>query len=331
MSRKDSLNTLFLGKHGQASTEKPVVKNVERVRSGAITAMGSSLQELTLGAKAAARLQEQIEAGDHVVSIDPSLVDPSPIADRLPSDIDPNFDLLVASIQEHGQQVPILVRPHPSAAGRFQIAYGRRRLRALMQIGQSVRAIVHTLSDEEMVVAQGRENLDRSDLSFIEKALFARRLEDSGYDRSIILSALGTDKADLSRYIAVARRVPEELARKIGPAAKIGRARWTSLIEALESPKASSKVEEVVQSDKFLSANSDVRFSLVLKALVPPSVRAAKTQSWGPPAAKRAAKIEHRRGQTAITFDEKRLPDFAAFVAARLDALYQEFSQLEDD
>ncbi|WP_375600345.1 plasmid partitioning protein RepB [Devosia sp. Naph2] len=327
MSRKDSLNSLFLGKQSPASTEKPAIKNVERVKSGAISAMGSSLQELTLGARAAARLQEQIDAGDHVVSIDPSLVDPSPIADRLPSDIDPGFDLLVASIQQQGQQVPVLVRPHPGASGRFQIAYGRRRLRALGQLGQPVRAIVRTLSDEEMVVAQGRENLDRSDLSFIEKALFARRLEDSGYDRSIILTALGADKADLSRYIAVARRVPEDLARKIGPAAKVGRARWTSLVEALDKPKASSRVDEVIQSEKFSSADSDQRFSLVLKALAPSATGASKSKGWGPPNGKRAAKIDQRAGQTAITFDEKRLPNFGAFVAARLDDLYEEFRQ----
>ena len=96
-----------------------------------------------------------------------------------------------------------------------------------------MKAIVRQLTDEEVVVAQGRENLDRADLSFIERALFARRLEDSGYERSVIMAALSTDKSDLSRYIAIARRVPEELARQIGPAMKAGRARWAALVEAL--------------------------------------------------------------------------------------------------
>lgn len=327
MSRKDAINSLFLGKPAQSTsaTVSPA-KSPERVSSSAIGAMGTSLQELTQGARAAAKLHEQLLAGDHVVSLDTSLIDPSPIADRLPADLDPGFDILVASIEQSGQQVPVLVRPHPSTDGRFQIAYGRRRLRALTQLSKPVKAIVRELSDDELVVAQGRENLDRADLSFIEKALFAKRLEDAGYDRSVIMASLSTDKSDLSRYIAIARRVPEELARQIGPAAKAGRARWSALVDALAKPKASDRVAAVTSSEKFRTADSDSRFGLVFSALAPTAERSAKGEGWSTPEGRRAARIERRGTQTAITFDEKRVPAFAAFVAERLDALYAEFA-----
>ncbi|MHB1101818.1 MAG: plasmid partitioning protein RepB [Devosia sp.] len=326
MSRKDALNSLFLGKPAQTPPGTSPAKNPERVRSGAISAMGTSLQELTQGARAAAKLHEQLLAGDHVLSLDPSSIDPSPIADRLPADLDPGFDQLVVSIQQHGQQVPILVRPNPSSEGRYQIAYGRRRLRAIVQLSQQVKAIVRDLSDDELVVAQGRENLDRADLSFIEKALFAKRLEDSGYERSVIMAALSTDKADLSRYIAIARRIPEELARQIGPAAKAGRARWSALVDALAKPKASAKVDDAVAADQFRAADSDTRFTLVFNAIAPSTERLTKGEAWSTPQGRRAARIERRGTQTAITFDEKRVPEFAAFVAGRLDALYTEFA-----
>lgn len=326
MSRKDALNSLFLGKPAQTPTAASPAKNPDRVRTGAIGAMGTSLQELTQGARAAAKLHEQLLAGDHVVALDTSLIDPSPIADRLPADLDPGFDQLVASIEQNGQQVPILVRPNPSVEGRYQIAYGRRRLRALVQLGKPVKAIVRELSDDEVVVAQGRENLDRADLSFIEKALFAKRLEDAGYDRSVIMAALSTDKGDLSRYIGIARRVPEELARQIGPAVKAGRARWSALVESLARPKATAKVDDTVASDQFRSADSDTRFTLVFTALAPSPERSAKAEGWSTPEGRRAARIERRGTQTAITFDEKRVPEFAAFVAERLDALYAEFA-----
>lgn len=325
MSRKDALNSLFLGKPAQPSAATSPAKNPERVRTGAIGAMGTSLQELTQGARAAARLHEQLLAGDHVVSLDAALIDPSPIADRLPADLDPGFDQLVASIEQNGQQVPILVRPSPATDGRYQIAYGRRRLRALVQLGKPVKAIVRELSDDEVVVAQGRENLDRSDLSFIEKALFAKRLEDAGYERSIIMAALSTDKSDLSRYIAIARRVPEELARQIGPAVKAGRARWSALVEALAKPRATAKIDDTVSSERFRAADSDTRFGLVFNALAS-TERSTRGEAWSTPEGRRAARIERRGTQTAITFDEKRVPDFAAFVAGRLDALYTEFA-----
>ena len=326
MSRKDALNSLFLGKPAQTPSSASPAKHPERVRSSAIGAMGTSLQELTQGARAAAKLHEQLLAGDHVVGLDPSSIDPSPIADRLPADLDPGFDQLVASIEQYGQQVPILVRPSPSSEGRYQIAYGRRRLRALIKLGQQVKAIVRDLSDDEVVVAQGRENLDRADLSFIEKALFAKRLEDAGYERSVIMAALSTDKADLSRYIAIGRRIPEELARQIGPAAKAGRARWSALVDALEKPKASAKVDEAIAWDRFRAADSDTRFTLVFNAIATSTERPAKGEAWSTPEGRRAARIERRGTQTAITFDEKRVPEFAAFVAARLNALYTEFA-----
>lgn len=327
MSRKDAINSLFLGKPAQISPSgASPAKSPERVRSGAIGAMGTSLQELTQGARAAAKLHEQLLAGDHVVSLDADLIDASPIADRLPAELDPDFDHLVASIDQNGQQVPILVRPSPAMDGRYQIAYGRRRLRALVQLGRPVKAIVRELSDDEVVVAQGRENLDRADLSFIEKALFAKRLEDAGYERSVIMAALSTDKSDLSRYIAIARRVPEELARQIGPAMKAGRARWSTLVDAMEKPRASAKVDATLASEKFRTADSDTRFGLIFGALSPSADRPAKREAWSTPEGRRAAHIERRATETAITFDEKRVPEFAAFVAARLDALYNEFA-----
>ena len=332
MSRKDAINSMFLQKPASVSADPAAVaKRPERVRSGAIAAMGSSLEELTQGARAAAKLHEQLLTGDHVIALDPATIDPSPIADRLLADVDPGFDQLVASLEQDGQQVPILVRPNPAVEGRYQVAYGRRRLRALAQLGFQVKAIVRPLSDDELVVAQGRENLDRADLSFIEKALFAKRLEDAGYDRAVIMAALSTDKSDLSRYIAIARRIPEDLARQIGPAAKAGRSRWSTLAEGLAKPGFTSRLHDIVTSEAFRVANSDMRLALVLKTLLPVADRVAKGEAWSTPQGRRAARVERRGTQTAITFDEKRVPDFAEFVAGRLDDLYAEFSNEQGD
>lgn len=331
MSRKDAINSLFLKKvEGPASSQSPA-KDPERVRTGAIGAMGTSLHELTQGARAAAKLQEQLSAGNHVVQIDPGLIDASPIADRLPSSEDPAFRELRQSISDHGQQVPILIRPSPAQEGRYQIAYGRRRLRAVEELGREVKAIVRTLSDEELVIAQGRENLDRSDLSFIEKALFAKHLEDAGFERNVIMAALSTDKADLSRYIAVARRIPEQLARQIGPAPKVGRSRWIKLADQLEKSAASDKIGAVSEEGRFRKASSDERFSLVLEALSPARKKPVKAQVWPGPQGKSAARIVRQGEQTSITFNEKHVPQFATFITERLDALYKEFTRTKEE
>lgn len=326
MSRKDAINTLYLKKPAPASGESE--KPSDRVRTGAISAMGSSLKQMTDGAKLATRLQEQLEKGDIVVEIEPDLVEQSPIADRIPIDVDPAFEELVQSISDNGQQVPILVRPSPAAQGRFQIAYGRRRLRAAKILKQPVRAIIRKLTDQELFVAQGRENLDREDLSFIEKAFFAKNLEDSGCDRATIVAALCSDKSDVSRYIAVARRVPEHLVKRIGPAPKAGRARWLKLAEALERGGDAIDAESIFGGDRLAGATSDIRFQAVLRAIEPQKTSRAKTGSsavWKTPTGKRAARIEDRDGKTALIFEDKVVPEFARFVSAQLDDLYRQF------
>lgn len=107
-------------------------------------------------------------------------------------------------------------------------------------------------------------NLDRQDLSFIEKALFAKRkLEDGGYDPNTIIAALSTDKADLSRYIAIARRIPEALIKRIGPAPRSGRARWLALAERIDEPKVIAAIEAALEDPGVQSMDNDGRFFAV--------------------------------------------------------------------
>lgn len=325
MSRKDTVNTLFMRKPESAAPVASVEKNTDRVRSGAISAMGASLQEMTEGARSAAKLQEQLASGSTVIDLDPALIDHSSVSDRISITVDPNFEALVDSMRENGQQVPILVRPQTASSGRFQVAYGRRRLRAAALLGRTVRAIVQTLTDNELVIAQGKENLDRQDLSYIEKAQFARRLEDSGYDRTTIMAALSTDKGDLSRYISIARSIPEYLVQAIGPAPKAGRARWAALVDRAE--RKQHMLEALITDTGFLAADSDARFSRVFEMLgAEPAKRKPKAQEWRSPQGRKAARIERDDIQTRIVFDERQVPEFGGYLADRLDDLYAEFT-----
>jgi ParB family transcriptional regulator, chromosome partitioning protein len=320
MSRKDTIATLFERKAAPSGSASASDK--DRVRTGAISAMGASLKELSDGAKAAARLQEQLENGSVISDLDPAKLDNSFVSDRLPLANDKSFEELLTSIKEQGQILPILVRPHPDVPGRYQIAYGHRRAKAASMLGIKVRAIIKSLSNAELVVAQGKENLERRDLSFIEKAFFARRLEDQGFDRTTIIAALATDKADLSRYISIARLIPEPLAQAIGPASKIGRSRWQSLSVLLTG---SGKFEPILTDPGFLALDSDGRFSFLFAALSAPTPPAMEQRNWSTPSGQKGAKIDIRKDRTVITFEESAVPNFGPYLADRLSALYEDF------
>ena len=182
---------------------------------GAIGAVGRSIADLKARA---------------LVEIDPALIDEGGLADRLGADPEDDARLL-ASIREHGQQVPVLARPHPGAPGRYQIVYGRRRARALAALGRPVKALVRDLDDRGLLIAQGQENSARRDLSFIEKANFARQMLAAGFDRATAQAALSTDKTQLSRMLSVAERLPGSVIAAIGAAPGIGRDRWRLLAE----------------------------------------------------------------------------------------------------
>jgi ParB family chromosome partitioning protein len=294
------------------------------VKSGSLKAMGLSLQSLSQDADEAKSLREQLAGGDHVIELDSAKIDRSFVRDRLGGASPADFEALIASIAEHGQQVPILVRPSTETEGRYQVAYGHRRLEALQRLNHPVKAIVKNLSDEQLIVAQGRENLERQDLSFIERALFAARLEDHGFSRSALTAALSVHKGNLSTMITVARSVPEDLIVAIGPAPKVGRPRWEKLAELLAL--TGDKWRDIVGSPTFNALESDRRFSEVFGALASRRKDKSKKIIRSDDGVS-LAEIVEGRGRLQLTFDEKADPAFAAYLVEELPEIYAAFKR----
>ena len=330
MNRKLELETLYAPNAADPVLTAAMPGNVpptsiprrERSLRGAIRSTAASLQLLTDKAQVA----EKVEAGSAVVELDPAMVDPSPVRDRLPDPTDPSIDALVDSIRDNGQHVPVLVRHHPTEKGRFQVAYGHRRVEAARRLERTVRAIVRTLTDHDLVVAQGGENNDRKDTSFIERAYFALRLERAGFDRNVISRSLSLDKAELSRFLAVANSVPEEIVSAIGPAPKTGRARWLGLSKALAAPGAVKAAEKAIAREGFGRAVSDARFAIVLAAVAERRESPEPTY-WRPDLGKVQVKVIRSSKGATLTLDAASDPAFADFVLSRMDDLYETFRQ----
>ena len=143
---------------------------------------------------------------------------------------------------------------------------------ALRLLGLPVKAMVRHLNDRDLVVAQGQENSARKDLSFIEKANFARQMTAAGYDRKLVCDALSIDKTVISRMLSVTEAVPERLIRAIGAAPSAGRDRWLALAQKVRSRPLAELVAAAQGSD------SDTRFAAVFAAVsAPPAPRPART------------------------------------------------------
>src|SRR5690606_37267496 len=102
--------------------------------------------ELAERAQAAKEYEAKLLEGATVVELDPGKIDGSFIADRIGDD-EEAFSELVEAIRERDQDSPILVRPHPTAEGRYMIVFGHRRVRAAKALSRNVRAVVKQLDD----------------------------------------------------------------------------------------------------------------------------------------------------------------------------------------
>ncbi|MGY3233287.1 ParB family chromosome partitioning protein [Bradyrhizobium sp. USDA 4448] len=290
---------------------------------GVVGAMSRSLERLTAESEAARALADRFANGETVLEIDPSLIDASIVPDRMPG-TDEEHEALVQSISANGQLVPVLLRPHPSQPARYQTAYGHRRVRALKALGRPVRAVIRRMTDEELVVAQGKENGERKDLSFIERAVYAVTLEDREFKRDTIGSALSVDKTELSRLISVGRAIPRALIEAIGPAPKTGRRRWMELEALLQGKDAIGDLAPLISNQAFRSKGSDARFLAVCAALAPRPQR-AEPESWTSADGKAVASIDRKTEKTTLAVNEKVAPGFGEFVVGRLGELYVEY------
>lgn len=343
--RKDQLRSLFGVSETAPETKSATVSPAEapkRSSSGAVKAMGLSLGALGQEVEDARRLRDSLAAAESVIEVDAGRIERSPYNDRLSSGAqnDEDFAALKESIAANGQQVPVLLRPHPdaekAAAGYYQTAYGHRRVEAQRQLGRPVRAIVRHLGDDELVMAQGKENAERRNLSFIERAFFAAALVDKGFDRSVVMGAMSVDKTELSRLLQVAGSVPPHIAAHIGPAPKAGRPRWVELGELLAKEAKRVIADSELGSQRFRdAATSDARFQLLYNRLTSKAGAKPEAKSAGARPIRSAdgasiAEVQHGDARTVFVIPAKAGAGFAEYLAAELPGLHAAFQRRKD-
>lgn len=288
--------------------------------------LGKSLSELKDRSKRADEIEQQLMSGETIVKLDPADIEPSFIPDRMMSD-DPRFDSLMESMRTNGQKVPILVRPHPDKPNKFQTAYGWRRTRVAAMLDVQVDAIVRQLSDEDLIKAQGQENNERKDLSYIEKARWAYRLTQR-FSRDFVMSALSVHKSDLSNMLSVIEKTPEDLIDAIGPADDAGRRQWMSLAQRLQAPTEVKKARALAENESFRALGSTERLQAIMSALKPGPAGPVKDVLHSP-SGHELGTVTKSRLKLTITIDRKKTPEFADYVADQLSRLAREYHQGE--
>ncbi|MGO8846703.1 MAG: plasmid partitioning protein RepB [Methylocella sp.] len=294
----------------------------EYTRRGASRSMMISIDEMAENAK-------KMIAGDAIVNLDPTLIDGSFVSDRI-EDNDEDYIALRDAIKERGQASPILVRPHPETEGRYMIVFGHRRARVAKDLGTPVRAVVKNLEDIAHIVMQGQENTARANLSFIEKALFGKKLREMGQSKETIKAALTVDDTLLSRMLSVAETVPPTVIDVIGAAKTVGRDRWEELKKLVAHSAKAELARQLAQSDELLSKKAADRFNYLLvqlKATRKPSQRQLKSASWAPEDKMVTATYRCTSKTFSLSLKSGSAGEFGQFISSNLESLYRAFKE----
>src|SRR5580658_702226 len=150
--------------------------------------------------------------GDAAVQADPhepgvrgvptDLLEPNPYQPRATIRAEP-LEELVRSIRTHGVLQPLLLRPHPTTAGRYQIVAGERRWRAAQSAGlHEIPAQIRALSDTDTAAAALVENLLREGLDPIEEAEgFARLIQDFKHTQEALSDIVGKSRSHIANTL----------------------------------------------------------------------------------------------------------------------------------
>lgn len=134
------------------------------------------------------------------------------------------LDQLADSIAQIGLIQPIVLRPVNEG---FEVVVGERRYRAAHQTGlRKVPAIILSLSDEDVIRLNLIENIQREELTDVEKGNSCIELREHCPERYPTNDALGKDLgvsgSSIQRWVQVARDVPKELQSMIVSVEKRG-------------------------------------------------------------------------------------------------------------
>lgn len=123
---------------------------------------------------------------------------------------------LVHSVREFGVLQPIVVRPHPGEAGKYELIMGERRLRATKEVGlESIPAVIKDTADEAMLRDALLENLHRSNLNPLEEAsAYQQLLADFGITQEELAGRIGRSRPQISNTLRLLK-LPEPVQMRV--------------------------------------------------------------------------------------------------------------------
>lgn len=169
-----------------------------------------------------------------------------------PNRLNPRLDMnlerlneLASSINQVGLLEPIIVRPSGNA---YEVVVGERRYRASQQAGlQKVPAIIRDFTDEQVIELNLVENIQRDDLSAVEKGNCCKQLleryPEKYPSRDSIAEKIGVSTDTVNNWLKLTT-APSEIRKLITPLDKTGVPRELGKLDYSTALTITRKIEE---------------------------------------------------------------------------------------
>ena len=178
-----------------------------------------------------------------------------------PSRLNPRLDIdsealneLVSSIKQTGLLQPLIVR---QINGEYEVVVGERRYRAALKAGlKKVPVIIRIYTDDEVLELNLIENVQREDLSAVEKGNACKQLMNEYPTRypsvETVAKKIGVSATTVNAWFQLVQ-APKELQKMIAPSPKIGVPRkegkidWDTALTITRQIKEPKKQVEVAR------------------------------------------------------------------------------------
>jgi ParB family transcriptional regulator, chromosome partitioning protein len=186
-------------------------------------------------------------AGDAIVNVDYSAIEPNPFQPRREF-VAEELQALAESIATQGLLQPILVRQ--KEGGRFEIISGERRFRALGILGRDKAPCVvkPKVSDREMMELALVENIQREDLNEIEKAdAYQKLILEYHYTHEELAKQMGKSRTAVTNSLRLLNLAEEIKAMVRTGALSMGHAR--ALLAIDDERRRLDMAKKIVEED----------------------------------------------------------------------------------
>jgi len=185
--------------------------------------------------------------------VDLAIIHPNKLNPRLEISIK-ELNELAESIRKKGLLQPLIVRPSKDG---YEVVVGERRYRACQQVGlKQVSAIIRDYTDEEVIELNLIENIQRQDLSAVEKAKACKLLRDRFPARyptwKKIADFIGVDVDTVKSWVKTLD-LPEEVQKLVAPRdmqrvpeGKIDYKTAIHVADRIEEPELQTKVAKEI-------------------------------------------------------------------------------------